>query len=307
MAVRRFRIVEYIVLLAALFPNSVVAKNKKNDPEEIGNRDIGKGINFYSLAREIELGRQMSRDVEFEFRVLDDPLVTEYVDRLGQHLVRSSDVKLPVTIKVLDSESVNALTLPGGFLYVNAGLILATQSEAELAAALAHEISHVAARHATRQATLATIVDYASLSLIFVSGQAGFLAREATRLAWPVGLSKFSRVFESEADFLGLQYAYRAGYDPTAFIDLFERLESTAHPKRSAIVRLISTHPTFSSRSRTIAANINKVLRPKPEYLVNTSKFDEVRVHLQSIYQRRHERDSGSYRLRLQVRNYPSK
>ena len=251
----------------------------------------------------MELGAQLVREVELESRVLDDPVISEYVNRVGQYIARNSDVRLPVTIKVLDNESVNALTLPGGFLYVNAGLILTTQTEAELAAALAHEISHIAARHATRQATMAAILDYASLGLIFIGGQAGYIAREAATLARPVGLSKFSRGFETEADYLGLQYAYKAGYDPTAFIDLFERLESAAHGKRSVGARLLSTHPAVSSRSRAVAKSIRKILQPKPEYVVNTSEFDNVRARLQSIYERRRAREFGSYRPALHPRN----
>jgi len=297
-----FGIVAYVLLLATMFPLPGAARNKKNDPDEIGNRDVAGGINFYSLARETELGKQLVSEVELEYRILDDPFINKYVNRVGQYLVLNSDVRMPVIIKVLDNESVNALALPGGFLYVNAGLILATTSEAELAAALAHEISHIAARHATRQATWSTIMDYASLSLIFVGGQAGFLAREASRLASPVGYSKFSRIYESEADFLGLQYAYKAGYDPTAFIDLFERLDSAAHRKPNVVLRLISTPPTFSTRSKAIAGKIRKICEPKSEYVVNTSEFDEARSHLQLIYQRRHQADSASYRLTLRVR-----
>ena len=299
---RRLRIVGLILLVPLLPSHLSLAKDKRKDPEEIGNRDVGKGINFYSLEKEITLGKELAKELELQARLLYDPVIGEYINRLGQSLARHSDVKLPFTIKVLDSEEVNACALPGGFLYVNAGLILTAETEAELAAAMAHEIAHVAARHATRQATRATIVDYSSLILIFMGGQVGYAAREAVRVAAPIGLAKFSRVFESEADSLGLQYVYKTGYDPTAFVDLFERLESLDHRRPGPIMRLVSTHPSTRSRCRSIQKNIRTMLRPRPEYVVNTSEFDNMKARLLAIYARRRASEQGWYRPMLKVR-----
>src|SRR5499433_2856516 len=157
-----------------LLASAAFAGDKKKDPEEIGNRDVGKGVNFYSLEKEIALGKQLAQEVERQAKIIDDPIIAEYVNRVGQNLVRNSDAKVPFTIKVLDSEEVNAFALPGGFFFVNSGLVLKADNEAELAGVMAHEIAHVAARHGTRQATRGTIINYASLPLIFMGGWTGY-------------------------------------------------------------------------------------------------------------------------------------
>src|SRR6516162_9362280 len=200
--------------------------DKKKDPDEIGNRNVGKGVNFYSLEKEIALGKQMAQEVERQAKIIEDPLIAEYVNRVGQNLVRNSDAKVPFTIKVVDSEEVNAFALPGGFFFVNSGLILKADNEAELAGVMAHEIAHVAARHGTRQATRGQLINYGSIPLIFMGGWAGYAIREAATLAVPIGFLKFSRGLEAEADMLGLQYMYKAGYDPNEFVNFFEKIRS---------------------------------------------------------------------------------
>src|SRR5207245_4878912 len=175
------------------------AKDKKNDPEEIGNRDVGKGVNFYSLEKEVGLGKQLAQEVERQAKIVDDPVIAEYVNRVGQNLVRNSDAKVPFTIKVLDSEEVNAFALPGGFFFVNSGLMLKAESESELAGVMAHEIAHVAARHGTKQATRGELINIASIPLIFMGGWAGDGARQAASVLVPVGFLSFSRGVELEA------------------------------------------------------------------------------------------------------------
>src|SRR5882757_11475317 len=202
------------------------AADKKKNLDEIGNRDVGKGVNFYSLEKEIALGKGLAQDVERQAKIIDDPVIAEYVNRIGQNLVRNSDAKVPFTIKVLDSQDVNAFALPGGFFFVNSGLILKADNESELAGVMAHEIAHVAARHGTRQATRGTIINYASIPLIFMGGWTGYAIRQGAGLAIPLGFLTFSRGFESEADMLGLEYLYKTGYDPTAFVDFFEKIQS---------------------------------------------------------------------------------
>src|SRR6266545_3182268 len=167
------------LLLAVVFLTSVsFSKDKKKDPEEIGNRDVGKGVNFYSLEKEIGLGKQLAQEVERQAKIIDDPVIAEYVNRVGQNLVRNSDAKVPFTIKVLDAEEINAFALPGGFFFVNSGLMLKAESESELAGVMAHEIAHVAARHGTKQQTKGQIINYATLPLIFMGGWAGYAIRQ---------------------------------------------------------------------------------------------------------------------------------
>ena len=188
-------LVAALMMVVAPVDGLAKSKNKKKDPDEIGNRDVGKGVNFYSLEKEIALGKQVAQEVERQAKVIDDPVISEYVNRLGQNLVRNSDTKVPVTIKVLDSEEVNAMALPGGFFFVNSGLILKAESEAELAGVMAHEIAHIAARHGTRQATRGQVVNLASIPLIFMGGWTGYGIRQATIVLVPIGFLKFSRGF----------------------------------------------------------------------------------------------------------------
>ena len=261
-------------------------KDKKNDPDAIGDRDVGKGLNFYSLEREIALGKQMAQEVERDGKVITDPVVAEYVNRLGQNLVRNSDAKVPFTIKVLDTDEVNAFALPGGFFFVNSGLILKAQSEAELAGVMAHEIAHVAARHGTRQASRGELAQYATLPLIFAGGWAGYAVYQAAGVVIPIGFLKFSRAFESEADMLGLQYMYKAGYDPTALVDFFERIETLEKKKPGSLAKVFSTHPMTEDRIKATQEEIQN-LETKPEYVVNTSEFMDVKARLAMLQNKR--------------------
>ena len=262
---------------ALLALSTAVAKDKKKDPDEIGNRDVGKGVNFYSLEKEIALGKQLAQEVEREAKIVDDPVIAEYVNRVGQNLVRNSDAKVPFTIKVVDSEEINAFALPGGFFFVNSGLIMKAETESELAGVMAHEIAHVAARHGTRQATRGTIINYASIPLIFMGGWTGYAIRQGAGLAIPLGFLNFSRGFEREADFLGLQYLYKAGYDPTAFVDFFEKIQTLEKKKPGSISKVFSTHPMTDERIKQSQKEIQEVLESKPEYVVSTSEFNDVK------------------------------
>ncbi len=287
------RLVPCIVLSCALVlaPLSA-AKDKKKDPDEIGNRDVGRGVNFYSLEKEIALGKQMATDVERSAKIVDDPVISEYVNRIGQNLVRNSDAKVPFTIKVLDSDEVNAFALPGGFFFVNTGLILKADNEAELAGVMAHEIAHVAARHGTRQATRGELVNLATIPLWFMGGWTGYAIQQAAGLAIPMGFLKFSRGFESEADMLGLEYMYKAGYDPTAFVDFFEKIQSLEKTRPGLVAKVFSTHPPTDDRIRAAQKNIQEILKARPEYVVTTSEFEDVKARLAMLEHRRRIDDS---------------
>jgi len=276
-------------MLAALglFCASALAQDKKKDPEAIGDRDVGKGVNFYSLEKEIALGKQLAQEVERQSKIIDDPIVAEYVSRLGQNLVRNSDAKVPFTIKVLDTEEVNAFALPGGFFFVNSGLILKADSEAELAGVMAHEIAHVACRHGTRQATRGELMQIGSIPLIFMGGWTGYAIRQGMGLAIPMGFLQFSRGFEREADYFGLQYLYKSGYDPTAFVDFFEKIQSLEKKKPGTMAKVFSTHPMTDDRIKTSQEEIQKILVAKPEYVVNTSEFNDVKTRLAMMHNRR--------------------
>lgn len=264
----------------------------KYDVTKIGERGTGSGINFYSVEAEQALGKQLSQEVEAVCKVLNDKVVNDYVNTLGQRLVRYSDAKVPFTIKVLDDDQVNAFALPGGYLYVNSGLILAAQTEAELAGVMAHEIAHVAARHGTKGATRSQIWNLASIPLIFVGGPVGMAIREISQIAVPMTFYKFSRGFEREADLLGIEYEYAAGYDPGSFVDFFDRM-NTNRKKPNFMARAFASHPMNQDRIQRAQKEIDTMLPPHDEYIVNTSEFLEMQYHLQQIKGERPHLEKG--------------
>ena len=294
-----------ILMVTFASPNLVLASDPKKDPDQIGNRDVGKGVNFYSLEKEIALGKGLAQEVEKQAKIINDPVIAEYVNRVGQNLVRNSDAKVPFTIKVIDSEEVNAFALPGGFFFVNSGLVLKAESEAELAGVMAHEIAHVAARHGTRQATRGEIAQVGMIPLIFMGGWTGYGIYQAASVLVPVGFLKFSRGFESEADMLGLEYMYKAGYDPTAFVDFFEKIETLEKTKPGTMAKVFSTHPMTDDRIRAAQKNIQELLTAKPEYVVTTSEFNDVKGRLLAMHNRRKVDDKDKDGNRPTLRRSP--
>ena len=269
--------------------DTVSPKNSKEDVDAIGNRSVGKGINFYSIEKEIALGKGLAQEVERSSKLIDDPVVTEYVNRVGQNLVRNSDARVPFTIKVIDSDEVNAFALPGGFFYVNSGLILRAQEESELAGVMAHEISHVTARHGTKNATKGEMMQLATIPLMLLgpAGWAGYGLYEGLNIAIPLTYLKFSRDSEREADFLGLEYMYKAGYDPQAFLTFFEKIQALNKQKPGTLSRAFETHPPTGDRIENSQKEIATILPAKPEYVVTTSEFDDVKARLARIENKR--------------------
>jgi hypothetical protein len=260
----------------------------RSDVDAIGNRKVGgRGMgNWYSLETEIRLGKQYAMQVEQSVKLVQDPVVTEYVNRIGQNLVRNSDAQVPFTIKVIDSDEVNAFALPGGFFYVNSGLILAADEESELAGVMAHEIAHVAARHMTRQMTRGNWANIGTIPLIFVGGGIGYGIYEAAGLGLPLTFMKFQRNFEAEADYLGLQYMYKTGYDPQAFISFFEKIQAKEKKKPGTLAKAFASHPQTPDRIEKSQQEIATILPARAQYVVSTSEFDDVKSRLATIENR---------------------
>lgn len=303
------RAITLLTILATLSLNFVAGDDKinpKDDPDAIGNRNVGQGVNFYSLEKEIALGKQLAQEVERQAKVVDDPIIAEYVNRIGQNLVRNSDAKVPFTIKVLDTEEVNAFALPGGFFFVNSGLILKADTEAELAGVMGHEIAHVAARHGTRNATKGQIAQIGMIaaSIALPYGWTGYAIRQGMGLAIPMGFLTFSRANEREADHLGLQYMYKAGYDPVAFVDFFEKIETLEKKKPGTIAKVFATHPMTDDRIKAAQEEIQKDLKPRPEYVVTTSEFNDVKARLAMLHNHR-KLDTNSDPTRPTLRRAP--
>jgi predicted Zn-dependent protease len=259
------------------------ALSEKEDPRLIGKRNINKGVIAKmsgGLDKEVALGRQLAAQVDREAKFIDDPVVTEYVNRVGQNLVLHSDAKVPFTIKVIDSDEVNAFALPGGFFYVNKGLILSADNEAEMAGVMAHEIGHVAARHAMENQTKGMLANIGLIAgSIFLGGLGGMLINEGAQFGALLGFMKFSRSAEAEADMLGVEYLWAAGYDPNAMSTMFEKLAAQNKRKPGTFSKLFESHPQSVDRmeaSRSLVARFPE----KEEYVVSTSEFQRVKARL---------------------------
>ena len=290
--------------------STMTPKGKLSDEENpllIGKRNINKHqVDFYSLQKEVALGQQLASQVDQQGKFIDDPVITEYVNRVGQNLVLHSDAKVPFTIKVLDSDDVNAFALPGGFFYVNKGLLLAADNEAEIAGVMAHEIGHVAARHGVEQASKAQIANLAIIPLIFMTGGLAYVLYNAANIALPLAFLKFSRGMEAEADMLGSEYAWAAGYDPNYLVTFFEKIEKKEKSKPGTLSKLFGTHPPTPERVDKVKSLIAR-FPDREEYIINTSDFTKVKSRLLAISNSRvvtaaGDRDSGPHRPTLKRR-----
>src|ERR1700752_1941553 len=269
-------------------PAATVVKSNKplstnEDPNMIGKRNINTGLIAKmsgSTEKEVRMGREAAAEVDRQAKFFDDPGITEYVNRVGQNIVLHSDAKVPFTIKVIDSDEVNAFALPGGFFYVNKGLILAADNEAELAGVMAHEIPHVPARHAVENQTKASLLEYAALGgSIFLGGIPGMIYQNTAGIGLLGIFMKFSRGAEEEADRLGNQYMYAAGYDPGAMATMFEKLEAKNKKKPGFISRAFATHPAPPDR-RASALSLAARFPEHEEYVISSSEFQRVKGRL---------------------------
>jgi beta-barrel assembly-enhancing protease len=274
-------------------PPTKVKPGSIDDVSAIGTRNIGgRGLgNWYSTQSEINMGRQYAEQIDRSTKFITDPVVTEYVNRIAQNLARNSDAKIPFTVKVIDAGDINAFALPGGFFYVNSGLILAADEESELAGVMAHEMSHVIAHHAAREMTRSQYAQLGTIPLIFVGGMAGYGAYQAASVAIPITFLKFSREFEAQADYLGVQYLYKAGYDPESFIAFFEKIEALEKHKPGTIAKTFEDHPPTEERIKASQEEIARILPPRAEYVVDTSEFQTVKARLARIENRRELKD----------------
>jgi len=279
-----------LCLCAAAF-----AGDKKKDPNEIGDRNVSKGLNFYSLEQELALGKQLAIEVQRQTKIIDDTILSEYINRLGQNLARNSDVTFPVSFQLIDSDEINAFTLPGGYVFINSALVELSGNEAELASALAHEVGHVAARHATRQASRDRLMNIGALPIAVLGGP---LAHLGTNAMMPLASMKFSREFESEADLLGIQYLWKAGYDPNASVDLFEALASTEKRQPGSVAKLFRAHPLTPDRIEKTQKNIEKLLPARAEYVLNSSEYEDMRTRLERLMKKPAEEDFKTPTLR---------
>ncbi len=261
----------------------------KDDPAFIGKRNINSGSDKFfgwlggSQEKEVQIGRQLALEVEQQAKMVVDPVVTEYVNRVGQNVVLHSDAKIPFTIKVIDSDEVNAFALPGGFFFVNKGLLLAADNEAELAGVMAHEIAHVTARHAMENQGKGTLLQYGMLAgILFGGGIASSVLQNAGGITQAMAFFKFSRNSEGEADRLGVQYLYASGYDPTAMSTMFEKLASQNRKKPGTLSKLFSSHPQSVDRRDESLALVSR-FPEKEEYTISTSEFQRVKGHLMRL------------------------
>jgi len=275
-----------------------IKKGSEDDVDSIGTRTInGRGLtNWYSTNWEIGTGKQYSMEIEKSAHLITDPVVVEYVNRVGQNIVKNSDCKVPFTIKIIDSDEINAMALPGGFFYVNSGLILAADEESELAGVMAHETAHVCAHHAARQQTKMNYMEIAEIPILIATEGTwtGYGIYEASQLAIPLSLLSFSRADEAEADWLGVQYMYKAGYDPQAFIEFFEKIDALEKHKPGTLAKVFADHPQTPDRIAHSEEEIATILPARPDYLVTTNEFDDVKTRLARIENKRKLNDKGN-------------
>jgi predicted Zn-dependent protease len=286
-----------VVALLAMFCLAALpvrGDDKKDDVDEIGNRKVAHK-SIISEEKEIAIGKQYSVEIERSAKLLTDPVINEYVNRVAQNVARNSDLKIPLTVKVIDDPTINAFALPGGFLYVNTGLLQAADEEDQVAGVVAHEIAHVAARHWASQMTKATFLQFAMLPLMLVpmSYPVYMGVMEAYMQGVPLAFLKFNRGAEAEADYLGIQYMYKAGYDPNSYVAFFGKVMDEERRMPGSMPQVFMDHPPTGDRIIKSEEEIKQILPKKEQYLVSTSEFDDVKARLQQVISNRKKLKPG--------------
>jgi predicted Zn-dependent protease len=284
-----------------------VPKDPMDNVYDIGNRRVAHR-SIFSQKREIAIGQQYAKEIDRTAKLVKDPVITEYVNRVAQNIAENSDAKIPITVRVIDSPEINAFALPGGFIYVNTGLLRAASSEAQLAGVLAHETAHIAANHFGERETKQTLLQYAMIPLIFtpMSYPVYIGLSEGLNFGIPLAFLKFSRTDEQQADFLGLQYMWKAGYDPNAYLSMFAKImeEQRSHP--GSVPKIFMDHPPTTERIIKAVEEIKTILPPRKQYLESTSEFVSVKDRLNMLLDRRHRNQSAQNRPTLLKRESSS-
>jgi predicted Zn-dependent protease len=270
------------------------ASGQKNDVDEVGNRKVAHK-SIISQEKEIAIGRQYAQEIDKTAKLVKDPVINEYVNRVAQNVARNSDLKVPLTVKVIDDPTINAFALPGGFLYVNTGVLKAANEEDQLAGVMAHEMAHVAARHWASQMTKATLLQYATIPLIFIpmSYPVYLGVSQALNFGVPLTFLKFSRSDEAEADYLGLQYMYKAGYDPSSYVSFFGKVLEDERRQPGNVSSVFADHPPTADRIVKCEQEI-KQFPGRDQYLVSTSEFDEVKTRLTTVVANLKQKDKNT-------------
>jgi predicted Zn-dependent protease len=305
---QKLRIVSLLLVTAILWASVPGrAEDKKDDVDDIGSRKVAHH-SIISQEREIAIGKQYADQIDKQAKILKDPVINEYVNRVAQNLARNSDLTIPLTIKVIDDPAINAFTLPGGFMYLNTGTLLAAEEEDQVAGVIAHEIGHAAARHWAASMTKATILQFAMIPMMLIpmSYPVYMGVLEAYMNGVPLAFLRFSRKDEQEADFLGLQYMYKAGYDPNAFVGFFGKVIDEERRSPGSMAKVFADHPPTGDRIIASEEEIQKILPKRPQYLVSTSEFDDIKTRLESVITQHKRQAKGDSGPTLRKRDSPN-
>jgi len=265
--------------LASAHPQSRERSKSDADINAIGNRHIARGVNFYSVQHEKDLGKSLADEVERSAKLMQDPSVIEYVEKVAQNVTKHSDAEIPITVRVIDSDAVTTFTLAGGYQYVSRGLLLKLENEGELASVLARGIAHTALRSATTQATKAQLM--AATVPVLASGPSSSSARQAPTTS--LIQLKMKRDDELDADYFGIEYVYKAGYDPECFTSFLQRIWGfNATAANDSVSKVFGTYPPLDERLAALKKEISKILPPRDGAIISTPEFDEFKEHLQA-------------------------